>query len=315
MADQSGTPLLLSLLSYLLKCLELHFALFRLQRLLAKRRKDVICSLVFSRKQNVSALSECRQNLQFKGATRDHVNRLLTFIPHNDVNITLKYWKGSSNKESSRVQVAKAKIMPTNSVKYVCSKIINVNRRGLAEHPFVFVSSDKMQNELELRDVFSAITKHITLPVYNTGVEDVYLSKGKALGDINELEYVYVTSSEFVDPENDLVDCDTSNVKQEVRNFDHLSATIQERATKIMNKYEKRLKEPPKVTLVDHEINLQEIPVSLPPRRLPSSQRAEVQRQLKELLQKDVIEPSRPQFASLIVMVKKKDGSLRICVD
>ena len=55
--------------------------------------------------------------LQFKGATRDHLNRLLTFIPHNDVNITLKYWKESSNKESSCVQVAKATIVPTNSVK------------------------------------------------------------------------------------------------------------------------------------------------------------------------------------------------------
>ena len=253
--------------------------------------------------------------LQFKGATRDHLNRLLTFIPHNDVNITLKYWKESSNKESSCVQVAKATIVPTNSVKYVRSKIINANSRGLAEHPFIFTPSYEMQNELEVRDVFlPAITKHITLPVYNTGVEDVYLNKGEALGHINELEYV--TSSEFFDPENDTVDCDTSDVKQEVRNFDHLSATIQERATKMLNKYEERLKEPPKVTLVEHEINLQdETPVSLPPRRLPYSQRAEVQRQLKELLQKDVIEPSRSQFASPIVMVKKKDGSLRTCVD
>ena len=68
--------------------------------------------------------------------------------------------------------------------------------------------------------------------------------------------------------------------------------------------------------MVGHEINLQdETPVSLPPRRLPYSQRAEVQRQLEEVLRKDIIEPSRSQFASPVVMVEKKDGSLRMCVD
>ena len=87
--------------------------------------------------------------LQFKGATRDHLNRLLTFIPHNDVNITLKYWKESSNKESSCVQVAKATIVPTNSVKYVRSKIINANSRGLAEHPFIFTPSYEMHNDVK----------------------------------------------------------------------------------------------------------------------------------------------------------------------
>ena len=69
--------------------------------------------------------------LQFKGAARDHMNRLLTFIPPNDATITLKYWKESNNKESGCVQVAKATVVPTNSIKYVPSKIVNVNSRGL----------------------------------------------------------------------------------------------------------------------------------------------------------------------------------------
>ena len=255
--------------------------------------------------------------LQFKGAARNHINRLLTFIPHNDANITLKYWKESNNKESACVQVAKATVVPTNSIKYVPSKIVNVNSRGLEQHPFVFAPSYEMQNEIELENIFfSTMTKHIELPVYNTGVEDVYLSKGEALGHINELECVHLASSEILGSENKAVDCDTSDVKQDVGIFDHLSASMQRRTAQILDKYDKRLKEPPKVTLVEHEINLRdEAPVSLPPRRLPYSQRAEVQRQLEELLQKDIIEPSRSQFASPVVMVKKKDGSLRMCVD
>ena len=213
------------------------------------------------------------------------------------------------------MQAAKATVVPTNSIKYVPSKIVNLNSRGLEQHPFVFAPSYEMQNEIERENIFdSTMTKHIELPVYNTGVEGVYLSKGEALGHIKELECVYLASLEILGSENKAVDCDTSDVKQDVGILDHLSASMQRRTAQILDKDDKRLKEPPKVTLVEHEINLQ-APVSLPPRRLPFSQRAEVQQQLEELLQKDITEPSRSQFASPVVMVKKKDGSLRMCVD
>ena len=51
------------------------------------------------------------------------------------------------------------------------------------------------------------------------------------------------------------------------------------------------------------------------PRRVPFSVRHEVAVKLQTMLEKCVIQPSNSPWASPIVLVRKKDGSLRFCVD
>ena len=52
-----------------------------------------------------------------------------------------------------------------------------------------------------------------------------------------------------------------------------------------------------------------------PVRHLPPARRKEVQDFLKKMQEKDVIQQSNSPWASPIVLVKKKDGSTRFCVD
>ena len=56
-------------------------------------------------------------------------------------------------------------------------------------------------------------------------------------------------------------------------------------------------------------------PRKQPPRRMPFMVREEVARQLKCMQQDGVIRPSNSPWSSPVVMVKKKDGSHRFCVD
>ena len=56
-------------------------------------------------------------------------------------------------------------------------------------------------------------------------------------------------------------------------------------------------------------------PIKQPPRRLPVHMNEEADKQIEDMLKKEVIQPSSSPWASGIVMVQKKDGSKRFCVD
>ena len=65
-----------------------------------------------------------------------------------------------------------------------------------------------------------------------------------------------------------------------------------------------------------HQIDTgEERPVKLPPRRVPLHLQHEVSEQVKKMLDNDIIQPSRSPWAAPVVLVRKKDGSLRFCVD
>ena len=52
-----------------------------------------------------------------------------------------------------------------------------------------------------------------------------------------------------------------------------------------------------------------------PYRRIPPSVYEEVRLHLKEMLEADAIRPSQSPYPSNVVLVRKKDGSLRFCID
>ena len=68
--------------------------------------------------------------------------------------------------------------------------------------------------------------------------------------------------------------------------------------------------------LITHEIPLlEEAPVRQPYRRIPPSQYEAVRAHIKQLLESQVIRESCSPYSSPIVLVAKKGGSLRMCVD
>jgi hypothetical protein len=73
---------------------------------------------------------------------------------------------------------------------------------------------------------------------------------------------------------------------------------------------------PPKRS-IDHSIPLMPgaLPFRLRPYRYTPQQKTEIEKQVKEMLENGIIQPSSSPFASPILLFKKKDGEWRMCVD
>ena len=68
--------------------------------------------------------------------------------------------------------------------------------------------------------------------------------------------------------------------------------------------------------LVKHKIVTEtDLPIKQPVRRPPLHLRGEAQKEVDRMLEHGVIEPSESPWASPVVLVRKKDGTLRYCID
>jgi len=67
----------------------------------------------------------------------------------------------------------------------------------------------------------------------------------------------------------------------------------------------------------DHSITLIEgfQPVKVKPYRYPHSQKEEIKKLVNGMLEEGIIQPSKSPFSFPIILVKKKDGSWRVCTD
>ena len=73
---------------------------------------------------------------------------------------------------------------------------------------------------------------------------------------------------------------------------------------------------PGETDVIQHQIRLtDDTPIRCKPYPLPYAMREELRNEVDTMLEMGVVRPSTSPYASPIVMVKKKDGSNRVCVD
>ena len=72
-----------------------------------------------------------------------------------------------------------------------------------------------------------------------------------------------------------------------------------------------------RTTLVEHHINLipGTKPIKQPPYRLPLAKRREAEKEIQMMADRDLIEPSTSPFSSPAIIVPKKNGDIRFCID
>ena len=71
-----------------------------------------------------------------------------------------------------------------------------------------------------------------------------------------------------------------------------------------------------RTSIVKHTIDTKDVrPLKEPPRRVPYHMEDEMNKQIDDMLDRNIIEKSNSPWTSGVVLAKKKDGSLRFCVD
>lgn len=125
----------------------------------------------------------------------------------------------------------------------------------------------------------------------------------------------------YVDESVEILNIDISGEKSdmadELQINSEIPCKIQDKLRDIFRK-EYVLPERPESPEVEAEIKFvvkENQPFHFLPRRLAFAEKNEVRKKLDELLEKNVIRPSESEYASPIVLTKKKNGEMRMCVD
>lgn len=88
----------------------------------------------------------------------------------------------------------------------------------------------------------------------------------------------------------------------------------------LLQKYDVVFQEPtglPPPRDIDHqiELKLESKPVCVKPYKHAHFQKTEIEKLVTEMLDKGIIRESKSSFSSPVLLVKKKDGSWRFCID
>ena len=167
----------------------------------------------------------------------------------------------------------------------------------------------------------------ISVTVYNPGVKDVWLRPKTRIGlvtggtveddtikvDVRDgALHVHVNEVSYMtDDTRPIEGLDLSSLD------DH---PLQGKVTELFGKYRSVFAAkdgiPGRCRTVQHRITLDDglIPAQ-PYRRVPWTQFEELRQHIRQLLSKDIIRPSTRPFSSPVVLVRKKSGELRVCVD
>ena len=162
------------------------------------------------------------------------------------------------------------------------------------------------------RVVVSPVHQIVPVQLLNPTKESVKLKKGTVVGYMEGID---------IDPrDSNASNTVAENDAMENWDFSHLEKDQQITMERFLQEnrdiFARDLMDIGLTNKVEHHIDTgNAAPIKQLPRRLPHVLKQVVDTQVQQMLETDVIEPSNSPWASPIVLVKKRDGSWRFCID
>jgi hypothetical protein len=173
---------------------------------------------------------------------------------------------------------------------------------------------------------------HIGIRMMNLSAKDVQLYHGMHIGVFSPVEAIgpELASTDEKSCNEDCYRIATAT-SQEITVPEHLKALFERSAIElpaaetarlatVLQEYEDIFMKPeeplPGTNMTSHHIETgNAAPVRQAPCRIPIHQKPIVEEELQKMLKDGIVEPAEGPWASPIVLVKKKDGSTRFCID
>ena len=200
-----------------------------------------------------------------------------------------------------------------------------------AKRPGMFEPEDQKLSELGLAGyhTYLANARWGVIPICNSSSREITLRKGTPIGNTTRAYGVDSLTTDFV--EVGVVAGDSSNeealaksnLPKHLRSLlceSHLTTLESEMVANELSELSDAFAQPGdplgRTNTVQHRVDTGDaLPSRIPYRRLPMAKKSAMEAEVEKMLDEDVIQPSESPWSSPVVMVTKKDGSCRFCID
>jgi len=197
--------------------------------------------------------------------------------------------------------------------------------KDLEQYPYDGVlESDRIKGKLHVysaRCVIPAWTVNLKVALLNTKRESQMIPRGTELGEVHDVEEVRELDRVEDGPVSDLKPPETEALKKIMKRLSpDLTKDQRQKTWSLLVKYRGI------ISTGDHDIGRTDLveyhidtgnnrPIRQPFRRHPFQHLEWIDKEVEEMRKHGIIEPAASPWASNVVLVKKKYGTLRFCID
>ena len=230
-----------------------------------------------------------------------------------------------NEKQSESVNVIRNRTLRKTAPRLVChfrqiiqpekAKILSFKVNNSSHENFIFEPFEQFKNHIDSGIVKSDERGRINLLYVNTTKDEKTFERNITVGTIQPIDVALIKSVETKSKYRT-----QKEVMEELRPYVE-SGNCTEMLLKVLAKNREAIALPGealgKTDLIEMSLKLKEgaKPIALQPYRVPHSREAALKREIQDLIEKDIIEPTVSSWSSPCLLLPKKNGSFRLVVD